>query len=456
MATTHEKALVKHDKRPQRDCECEAGCETAERNRFFFGKRMTPETYQREQRYAIERRRMINRAVLGWGVVHGLTIRVDGAKLRIGTGLALDAHGRELMLTEDTVVNVTDLLVLDPAAKVEAATWLLVALYAERSSDPVTVQDPCHCERDEWDSVCETVRFAIRRACAEDCCNGAACTLSGDCLDPNACDGAGGTGLRGSRALLCAAADKPVSTPADICWRELDERCGPVRVDIGSGVPLACVTVGQDECQRWVVEAIEPCGPRRLVKRNDILFDLIRGCDLTRIIDVSWCDWHRNDGPVDFATFSDKFGFLHGDEQSVTTDFSVRFSRRIRAETVRPDCFAMTIMNGEREGGWWQALRVPITGVALSDGATKATLVVDAGWLRDAVRSLKNLFRGGETYVEIEVRCDFILDCNGQAVDGNAIGRHATPSGNGSPGGAFCSTFRVNPDTRTKSDVSRS
>jgi hypothetical protein len=57
MAKAKSTALVKHQTPTQDDCACEAGCETAERNRFFFGKRMTPETYQREQRYAIERRR---------------------------------------------------------------------------------------------------------------------------------------------------------------------------------------------------------------------------------------------------------------------------------------------------------------------------------------------------------------------------------------------------------------
>ena len=43
----------------------------------------------------------------------------------------------------------------------------------------------------------------------------------------------------------------------------------------------------------------------------------------------------------------------------------------------------------------------------------------------------------GETWVEIEVRGDFILDCNGQPVDANAVGRAAAPTGNGTPGGTL-------------------
>jgi hypothetical protein len=36
---------------------------------------------------------------------------------------------------------------------------------------------------------------------------------------------------------------------------------------------------------------VEECPPRRIVKRNDMLFDLIRGCDLTRITRISWAEW---------------------------------------------------------------------------------------------------------------------------------------------------------------------
>jgi len=45
--------------------------------------------------------------------------------------------------------------------------------------------------------------------------------------------------------------------------------------------------------------------------------------------------------------------------------------------------------------------------------------------------------------VEIEVRGDFIIDCNGQAVDANAVGLSPGPTGNGTPGGTFVSRFKV-------------
>ena len=48
----------------------------------------------------------------------------------------------------------------------------------------------------------------------------------------------------------------------------------------------------------------------------------------------------------------------------------------------------------------------------------------------------------GPSTVEIEIRGDLILDCRGQAVDANSIGRrNQGPFGNGTPGGTFLSIF---------------
>jgi len=45
--------------------------------------------------------------------------------------------------------------------------------------------------------------------------------------------------------------------------------------------------------------------------------------------------------------------------------------------------------------------------------------------------------------VEVEIRGDLIVDCNQQSVDASARGAAGIPSGNGSPGGSFTSSFRV-------------
>jgi hypothetical protein len=232
---------------------------------------------------------------------------------------------------------------------------------------------------------------------------------------------------------------------------DIEEECGHVRVDLAHGVPLACVVLIADECNDWTfTDIVEACGPRRLVKRNDLLFDLIRGCDLTRISGVSWKPWHRRQD-VPFKEFQEAFGTeLPHDEYR--TDFYVTFSGPVRRDTLRLDCFVMTIVTAERDDGWWETLRVPIVRLDTSDvppgpddppeHVRSARLIVSRHWFKETVGGYSRVF-DLPTRVEIEVRGDFIVDCNGQTVDANAHGLSAVVTGNGSPGGTFLSVFGV-------------
>jgi hypothetical protein len=203
---------------------------------------------------------------------------------------------------------------------------------------------------------------------------------------------------------------------------------------------------------------VEACGPRQLVKRNDLLFDLIRGCDLTRISDISWKDWHRK--AISFEIFSGAFGPEGCRQPEYVTNFSVKFSRPVRENTLQADCIAMTVMCNKREGNWWQTFRVPILRLdpvprETNDPANhvrEAKIVVAGEWVEYGLRGRGSVFIDYETRIEIEVRGDFIVDCNGQTVDANAVGLSPAPTGNGTPGGSFLSTFRVarrEPPTRT-------
>src|SRR4051794_34822648 len=75
-------------------------CSPAVRNRYFRGKLLTVTDYQAEQRYMIERRRLVSRAVLGWGIVSGFGVDGEAAALTVAPGIAFDHHGRELVLCE--------------------------------------------------------------------------------------------------------------------------------------------------------------------------------------------------------------------------------------------------------------------------------------------------------------------------------------------------------------------
>ncbi len=495
-----------------RECCTEPKCETGLRNNYFEGKRLTADSFRVEQEYLLQRRWLLNRAVHGWGVVYGyrITSSADG-RLTIGPGLAFDKPGRELIQVEHTDLELNDLLVLDEKSRpidldqalaavrpigvrpgpVPARTcWLLSVHYAERNEGPQDVNDPCACEHREWDRTCETVRYSLRNAPWDECCNDFECELECVCRPGRCCDEPVATRTEPvTKAEAVATKAEPVATreesvtagddrsrgeaakPArrggcrclcehlmDVSFTkdghlyDVEDPCGGMRVDLGRGVPLARLEIVRDGRGGWEFgDDVDACGPRRLVKRNDLLFDLIRGCDLTRISDFGWKQWHRGQrGLVSFEDFSDAWGAGPKGGGYVTKRFWVRFSRPVREETLQPDCFAITVVIPEREN-WLRTLRVPIVDIVKQPQTgdppghvSEARIVVKGKWVEDGVKEQTVFSRDrDEILVEVEVRGDFIVDCNGQAVDANAVGLSPFPSGNGTPGGTFLSSFRV-------------
>jgi hypothetical protein len=495
----------------KRECCTDAPCGSGLRNQYFEGKRLTVDAFRVEQSYLIERRRLLNRAIHGWGVVYGYALKpapgpgaeTRPSRLEIGPGLALDECGRELLSVRAVMIDAADVILLDgkggrlerpPAGSLEPregpkqevqqtpACWLLSAHYAEQSEGPVRVNDPCSCERNEWDRLCETVRFSLRLVDYAECCRPFDCELQCECGTGPCCEQRSKEHAdqeveqtedrktkahpvdRGGCQCLCDHLTGLSDTECcALC--EIEEPCAHIRADLRHGVPLACVRLREGDCDKWEFDCwVEACGPRRLVKRNDALFDLIRGCDLTRISAIGWADWHRSRRLVEWEDFAASLGSVEDSERDrkgkqrrkrspvETVRYWVEFSRPVRKQTVRADCFAMTVLVEQREGGWSEVYRVPILDVHTSAPAdtaaglvTRATLVVDAGWLRDAVYGDKTIFDEDPTAVEIEIRGDFIVDCNGQTVDANAHGLTPAPTGNGTPGGTFVSSFHVQP-----------
>jgi hypothetical protein len=221
--------------------------------------------------------------------------------------------------------------------------------------------------------------------------------------------------------------------------------------DLINGVALACIKLARDKCGNWSIQSIvDACGPRRLVKRNDLLFDLINGCDLTHIEKTGWAKWHRRSHPaVPFKEFADALGWKggSGNAEYETRDFWVRFSRRVVADTLKPDAFVMAVMTDLSDDFWRTYVRVPILSIETDRDAQgfarEAKLIVATSWLTDALRDDDHMFAQGQTRVEIEVRGDLIVDCLGQQVDANSRGLAGYPSGNGSPGGSYVSAFTV-------------
>jgi len=521
---------------PLRDC-CDDKCPVGARNHYFLGKRLTPDSYRLEQSYGIERRRLINRAIHGWGVVYGFglaiaggdkTSRLEAGELQVKEGFALDQLGRELIQTRDIALTIDNLLILDGDGKPVWAKgpdlderlegfshnpehcWRLSAHYAEQTIGPVDLKDPCSCDRREWDQICETIVYSIERIDCDDCCVPWKCTLHCCCTpDTLCCEERKASrdeivseqrSLREEFAKRIEEADDEPELIAKLRadyerrlkelekrHRPIDEQVHPrggcaclcqhltglelgddcvrltdigdcIRADLAHGVPLACLQLARDKCDHWAISTIvDACGPRRLVKRNDLLFDLINGCDLTRIIEIGWAPWRFTEDKVPFHDFVEALGWQDskGDpyEEYTTRDFWVRFSRPVRIDTLKPDAFQMIVMSDHGDDFWRRSYRVPV--VAIDTGripaeqddppnyVRSARLVVGGLWLHNSVTDNDTIFAQGETFVEIWFHGDLVEDCLGQTVDANARGRALLPSGNGGPGDSLLSSFTV-------------
>lgn len=102
-----------------------------ERTHFFDGRLLTQADFEREQRYLIDRLRRHNRFAHGWGVLHGLGVRVDGQTLHVGAGVAIDCEGNEVELPEAQTADL---------AAFTAPLYVGVA-FVERPATPVPGPD---------------------------------------------------------------------------------------------------------------------------------------------------------------------------------------------------------------------------------------------------------------------------------------------------------------------------
>ena len=74
-----------------------------QRNKYFYGKLLTVEDFNTEQRYLNEKRHLINKNILGYGICCGLDVdslmKQDQTwQAKISRGLAIDRCGREIVI----------------------------------------------------------------------------------------------------------------------------------------------------------------------------------------------------------------------------------------------------------------------------------------------------------------------------------------------------------------------
>jgi hypothetical protein len=134
---------------PSRICPACGGLECLCRPRFFAGQLLTEEDLNRLDHYIVEKHRLHNRHLHGWGVVCGLDVVCDDCApgVIVRTGYALSPCGDDIVVCRDTPVPVCDLIDAcrrekardceepQPVGCDEAATrWVLAICYEEHPS----------------------------------------------------------------------------------------------------------------------------------------------------------------------------------------------------------------------------------------------------------------------------------------------------------------------------------
>lgn len=109
------------------------------RNRYFRGKLLTAEDFLQEQQYINDKRRLINRWVLGAGIVAGLeVIRVDDYSISLEIGLALDYTGREIVVDTPIIRKLSMIDGYKEATVGEGRESVCLYIgYGEESMEPV-------------------------------------------------------------------------------------------------------------------------------------------------------------------------------------------------------------------------------------------------------------------------------------------------------------------------------
>lgn len=109
-----------------------------ERNQYFYGKLLSVDDFELEQKYGNDKRRMINRFVCGTGIIAGLgVVRVDERTISVETGCALDAFGREIAVDTPVIRKLSLIDGFESCADVEEGCIYLCLEYSEEGTSPV-------------------------------------------------------------------------------------------------------------------------------------------------------------------------------------------------------------------------------------------------------------------------------------------------------------------------------
>ena len=91
---------------------CKGQYDYFERLNYYFGKIMTVRDFKDNQNYFNEKRWILNRFGIGWGVVCGLKVMADensASNVIVMPGFAIDKNGNEIMICQKQTVNLDNI-----------------------------------------------------------------------------------------------------------------------------------------------------------------------------------------------------------------------------------------------------------------------------------------------------------------------------------------------------------
>jgi hypothetical protein len=431
-----------------------------ERNHYFHGKLLSARDLTDEQRYFNEKRWLINRMVLGWGIVCGLDVKVADGRLIINPGLALDCCGHELLvcaertIKPDVVIEALggnrrdtrryagtamhaglpapgdyrpppppgkDRTYQSPTPEIpdpyepppdreygrepNDRRWVLCLEFCERRTEPCQ-PPPAGCD-DQRDSVYNRVRDDYRLtvrpwrdACPVD-------QTTGRCPHD-------GLGRRTSlhQALLEQSRTCPACKECDcvvIATGTVDEACQPPELKL------------DDDAWKY----------RRLVYTNTALAQLL-GCLHDGLAHISSLNWT----PGAQLKADEFLDLLARDHLRVTFDQPMRARSVTNVHTCRLTVFYVN------ESHCPVQLPIPLERVDYDENTATATYYFDDDCIEQELRKVcKRIRKPAE--IELVLHGSLIHNEHGRALDAELIDE--LPSGNGVEGGEFIAHFTVRP-----------
>lgn len=108
------------------------------RNRYYYGKLLSVEDFELEQRYHNNKRRLINRFLGGSGVISGLNVVIiDDETISLERGIAVDSIGREIIVEEPVTKRLADINGYDMLLSESIPYAYLCIEYAEEEKEAV-------------------------------------------------------------------------------------------------------------------------------------------------------------------------------------------------------------------------------------------------------------------------------------------------------------------------------